>query len=353
MVSKLPRNHYVHVYLEEVFTASNVANVEPEINVEVSDTGSFEPEINVEVNDVAGSFEPDINVEVSDVAGSFELDFNVKVSDDNSLEENIGEPSEIRVESSSDSENIDYEASKSSTRDSSFTDSDSKASNVVSDVHARVGDKVMVSIDDTNGHSDSLHSVGIPCIHAIFVILLLEEKPESYVDPCYSVSTQMAIYSHFITLLRGENQWTRQHGMDENVLPPILRRPSGRPHKKRRREADEVPSQGCKIRRPSQPTLHQDQSNITRPSQPLPPPYTVRWMPTIIVFFTQEAHTATPNQSGIHPQINIPRPSQPLYPPPPFHLLKRVPSLNHLHKILLERGLGVTLDFAGIAKMVF
>ncbi|KAK9006634.1 hypothetical protein V6N11_018969 [Hibiscus sabdariffa] len=250
MVSKLPRNHYVHVYLEEVFTASNVANVEPEINVEVSDTGSFEPEINVEVNDVAGSFEPDINVEVSDVAGSFELDFNVKVSDDNSLEENIGEPSEIRVESSSDSENIDYEASKSSTRDSSFTDSDSKASNVVSDVHARVGDKVM-------------------------------------------------------------------------------------------------------IRRPSQPTLHQDQSNITRPSQPLPPPYTVRWMPTIIVFFTQEAHTATPNQSGIHPQINIPRPSQPLYPPPPFHLLKRVPSLNHLHKILLERGLGVTLDFAGIAKMVF
>ncbi|KAK8625989.1 hypothetical protein V6N13_133644 [Hibiscus sabdariffa] len=86
----------------------------------------------------------------------------------------------------------------------------------------------------------------IPCIHAISVILLLEEKPESYVDPCYSVSTQMAIYSHFSTPVRGENQWTHEHGMDENVLPSILRRPPGRPHEKRRRKVDEVPSQGSK-----------------------------------------------------------------------------------------------------------
>ncbi|KAL4383445.1 hypothetical protein GQ457_15G022820 [Hibiscus cannabinus] len=55
MVSKLPRNHYVHVYLEEVLTACSDANVEPDCNVEVSDVGSFEPEINVEVSDVAGN----------------------------------------------------------------------------------------------------------------------------------------------------------------------------------------------------------------------------------------------------------------------------------------------------------
>ncbi|KAL4320080.1 hypothetical protein GQ457_18G011230 [Hibiscus cannabinus] len=76
MVSKLPRNHYVHVYLEEVLTACSDANVEPDCNVEVSDAGSFEPEINVEVSDVAGSFEPDFNVEDNDAAASFEPDCN-------------------------------------------------------------------------------------------------------------------------------------------------------------------------------------------------------------------------------------------------------------------------------------
>ncbi|KAK9002894.1 hypothetical protein V6N11_060470 [Hibiscus sabdariffa] len=84
MVSKLPRNHYVHVYLEEVLIASNVVNVEPEINVEFNVVGSFEPEFNVEVSGIA------------------------IVSDDDSFEGNIGEPeihdnvsesSEIRVES--------------------------------------------------------------------------------------------------------------------------------------------------------------------------------------------------------------------------------------------------------------
>ncbi|KAK9006320.1 hypothetical protein V6N11_035362 [Hibiscus sabdariffa] len=114
VVIKLTRNHYVHVYLEEVLTASNVANVELEINVEVSDAGSFEPE----VSDDAGTFEPKFNVEVSDDVGSFEPEFNVEVSDitivsdDDSLKENIGEPeiydnvsepSEIRVESNFDS----------------------------------------------------------------------------------------------------------------------------------------------------------------------------------------------------------------------------------------------------------
>ncbi|KAK8689355.1 hypothetical protein V6N13_088076 [Hibiscus sabdariffa] len=180
MVRKLPRNHYVHVYLEEVLTACSDANVEPDCNVEVSDVGSFEPEINVEVSDVAGSFEPNFNVEDNDAASSFEPDFNVEdndaaasfepdcnvevsdaaiVSDDDSLEENIGEPSEIMVDSNSDSEDIDYEASKSSTHESGFTDSDAEASDDVSDVHAGVGDKVRVDIDDDSGHSDSLYSV--------------------------------------------------------------------------------------------------------------------------------------------------------------------------------------------------
>ncbi|KAK8683970.1 hypothetical protein V6N13_040009 [Hibiscus sabdariffa] len=89
---------------------------------------------------------------------------------------------------------------------------------------------------------------GIPCIYAISVILYLEDRLVNYVDPCYSVSTQKAIYSHFIKPMRGENQWSLQQ-THLQVLPPVLRRPSGRPHKKhRRREPDEAP-QGVKVSR--------------------------------------------------------------------------------------------------------
>ncbi|GMJ12330.1 hypothetical protein HRI_004902200 [Hibiscus trionum] len=75
---------------------------------------------------------------------------------------------------------------------------------------------------------------GIPCIHAISVILMLEDRPEKFVAPCYSVSTQMSIYSHFINPVRGENQWSSEE-TQLSVLPPILRRPPGRPHKNHRR----------------------------------------------------------------------------------------------------------------------
>ncbi|KAK9046391.1 hypothetical protein V6N11_052279 [Hibiscus sabdariffa] len=257
MVSKLPRNHYVHVYLEEVLTACSDANVEPDCNVEVSDVGSFEHEINVEVSDVAGSFEPNFNVEDNDATASFEPDFNVEVSDaaivsdDDSLEENIGEPSEIRVEPNSDSEDIDYEASKSSTHESSFTDSDAEASDDVSDVHAGVGDKVKITRPSPTMHQDQSTT----------------PRPSQS-----DISTPSSRPNH------------------SDIPTPTLR-----------------PSQS-----------HHPQSNIPRPSQPLPPPYNVRWMPTSTVPFTQESYTATPTQSGIHPQINIPRPSQPL--PPPYNV---------------------------------
>ncbi|KAK8503985.1 hypothetical protein V6N12_033202 [Hibiscus sabdariffa] len=300
MVSKLPRNHYVHVYLEEVLTASSVANVEPEINVEVSDAGSFEPEINVEigdagsfeprinveVSDVAGSFEPEFNVEVSDAAGSFEPDFNVEdnddvdsfepdcnvevsdaviVSDDDSLEENIGELSEIRVESNSDSGDIDYEASKSSTHESGFIDSDAEASDDVSNVHARIRRPSQPTMHQDQSTAPSPRP-NQSDIHPQSNI----PRPSQPVPPPYTV------------------RW-----MPTPTIPFTQE-----PH----------------TASPSQFDIHL-QRNIPRPSQLLPPPYTVRWMPTSTVPFTQESHTATPNQFGIHPQINIPRPSQPLTPP--------------------------------------
>lgn len=87
---------------------------------------------------------------------------------------------------------------------------------------------------------------GIPCSHAVAVFFTTEEKPEEYVHSCYHKETQLQIYSHFIQPIRGSKQWSHVENM-EPILPPMLRRPPGRPHKSRRKEMDETPTQQSKI----------------------------------------------------------------------------------------------------------
>ncbi|KAK9033474.1 hypothetical protein V6N11_018507 [Hibiscus sabdariffa] len=142
MISKLPRDHYVHVYLEEVRPyQSNVASVEPKMNAEVS-VESFE--MNVEEN----IGEPETN-------------------------DNVSESFDIMVDANSDSEDIDYEVSKSTSYEYGFTDSDNDLEdNVVSkgvgdnvtreESHRPNGkgnDEVRVDNDPESGHSDSSHSL--------------------------------------------------------------------------------------------------------------------------------------------------------------------------------------------------
>ncbi|KAL4304450.1 hypothetical protein GQ457_10G011900 [Hibiscus cannabinus] len=79
--------------------------------------------------------------------------------------------------------------------------------------------------------------------HAISVINCNNMNVVSFFDPCYKKDTQLSIYGHHISPIRGVNQWTKVEGM-EPILPPILRRPVGRPNKKRRLERDEVPTTG-------------------------------------------------------------------------------------------------------------
>ncbi|KAK8617714.1 hypothetical protein V6N13_080621 [Hibiscus sabdariffa] len=71
---------------------------------------------------------------------------------------------------------------------------------------------------------------GIPCAHAVSVLLLEQHRPEEYVDECYHTSTQIAIYSNLIYPIRGANQWEPIPAM-EPILPPIQRKPPGRPKK--------------------------------------------------------------------------------------------------------------------------
>ena len=46
---------------------------------------------------------------------------------------------------------------------------------------------------------------GIPCMHVVSVVFITGERLEDYVDECYIKSTQMKIYSNFISLISGAN----------------------------------------------------------------------------------------------------------------------------------------------------
>ncbi|KAK8659640.1 hypothetical protein V6N13_029837 [Hibiscus sabdariffa] len=81
--------------------------------------------------------------------------------------------------------------------------------------------------------------IGIPCSHAASVFRLNNLRPEHFVSECYHNSTQLAIYSNMITPIKGPYQWAPITDM-EPILPQIIRRPPGRPTKKRRLEPDEV-----------------------------------------------------------------------------------------------------------------
>ncbi|KAK8557031.1 hypothetical protein V6N13_035136 [Hibiscus sabdariffa] len=84
---------------------------------------------------------------------------------------------------------------------------------------------------------------GIPYNHVVSGINLDNGNITSFVNPCYYKDTQLAVYGHYISPIRGVNQWSKIQPM-EPILPHVLRRPPGRPNKKRRLEANEAPTTG-------------------------------------------------------------------------------------------------------------
>ncbi|KAK8659596.1 hypothetical protein V6N13_029795 [Hibiscus sabdariffa] len=154
-------------------------------------------------------------------------------------------------------------------------------------------DELKVSCGPSSQHSVNIQERTCSCRKwQLTVILSIEDRPEKYVDSCYSVSTQRAIYSHLISPVRGEQQWATNDTM-EPILPPMFRRPSGRPHKKRKREADEAPPTTGKLKRHGPRTTPTSQATTTQipgstsiePTQP----NIFRWMSTPTVRTSQES----------------------------------------------------------------
>ncbi|MBA0740457.1 hypothetical protein Gogos_013658 [Gossypium gossypioides] len=78
----------------------------------------------------------------------------------------------------------------------------------------------------------------IPCMHALAVIHLKDEFPETCVQTWYTKQTQLQIYSNFIRPVRDPKQLAFFSNM-LSILPPTLKRPPSRPTKVRRKEPDE------------------------------------------------------------------------------------------------------------------
>ncbi|MBA0762666.1 hypothetical protein Gotri_012251 [Gossypium trilobum] len=70
-------------------------------------------------------------------------------------------------------------------------------------------------------------------MHALAVIHLKNEFPETYVQTWYTKQTQLDIYFNFIRPVSGPKQWVSLSNMLP-ILPPTLRRPPGRPTKVKR-----------------------------------------------------------------------------------------------------------------------
>ncbi|KAK5772415.1 hypothetical protein PVK06_048703 [Gossypium arboreum] len=92
------------------------------------------------------------------------------------------------------------------------------------EVDCGLGNKHVVDLLNSSCSCRKWDLSGIPCKHAVSCMQLLAVSPETYVNTCYTVTTQLNIYSHLINPVKGPIQWEHVRDM-EPILPPIIRKP--------------------------------------------------------------------------------------------------------------------------------
>ncbi|KAK8540801.1 hypothetical protein V6N13_089126 [Hibiscus sabdariffa] len=189
MVSNLPRDHYVHLYLEEVVGFSETKMDEPglgEAEMDEPDIGEpemdepelgeperdehvmDEPELGEPEMDEPELGEPEMDEHVMDEPELGEPEMDEHVMDEPELDEPKMDEheSEVRLESESDSEDEEYVAgSESSSAMSSFSDRENEIVSLEDEVDEESNVNVGLGSDEVDvqsesGHFDSLHSVG-------------------------------------------------------------------------------------------------------------------------------------------------------------------------------------------------
>ncbi|KAH7853637.1 hypothetical protein Vadar_004959 [Vaccinium darrowii] len=114
----------------------------------------------------------------------------------------------------------------------------SPSANGVFEVHS--DPTVSVDLVTRNCSCQKWQQDGFPCCHAVGVIASAGKDLSYYVDPYYYADTYRASYSHSIHPI--PTLWMPRHPTNEDViLPPLSKKPPGRPKSRR------IPSRGEKV----------------------------------------------------------------------------------------------------------
>ncbi|KAH9764284.1 SWIM-type domain-containing protein [Citrus sinensis] len=87
---------------------------------------------------------------------------------------------------------------------------------------------------------------GIPCIHAMPCISHSHKDQADFLSPWLKKDTYIRGYSRMIHPILDKDSWPNPGG--DEILPPLMKRPHGRPKINKRREADEVPPESKRYR---------------------------------------------------------------------------------------------------------
>jgi SWIM zinc finger len=90
---------------------------------------------------------------------------------------------------------------------------------------------------------------GIPCVHAAaFIATFRNVKWEEYVDSHFTVAQFKAAYSMGVASMPSKHEWL-SYDLGFKLLPPVLKRPAGRPRKNRIKASDETKKKSNKCSR--------------------------------------------------------------------------------------------------------
>ncbi|KAL4343867.1 hypothetical protein AHAS_Ahas11G0121300 [Arachis hypogaea] len=78
----------------------------------------------------------------------------------------------------------------------------------------------------------------LPCVHALAAIARRGDRPETYVHPLLKIGAVIATYQYCIQPVNYEEYWEKTNYL--KPIPPKLKRPVGRPVKRRRKESSET-----------------------------------------------------------------------------------------------------------------
>ncbi|XP_072074904.1 uncharacterized protein [Arachis hypogaea] len=78
----------------------------------------------------------------------------------------------------------------------------------------------------------------LPCVHALAAIARRGDRPETYVHPLLKIGAAIATYQHCIQPVNSKEYWEKTNYL--KPIPPKLKRPVGRPIKRRRKESSET-----------------------------------------------------------------------------------------------------------------